>query len=174
MPQVMIDGVYTVSSLLRNQGIRHVVVGGVAVACNGYPRTTMNIDVAVGDCAFEYRDKVTFMKAGLPMKYAGIRIHYVAPTNPFEKAMLEQYLVMPAHGDLPPVLPIGPLVVMKLIAGRHKDRADVIELFKRRTVTSIEEIEKFVKVNLPSQIEVLNELITCAANERAEEGIEIP
>jgi hypothetical protein len=41
LPQVMIEGAYTVSSLLRDQGIRHVIVGAMAVACNGYLRSIM-------------------------------------------------------------------------------------------------------------------------------------
>jgi hypothetical protein len=88
--------------------------------------------------------------------------------------MLEQYLITPSTGDLPPVLPISPLVVMKLAAGRYKDRADIIELFKRRTMNSIDEIEKFVRSYLPSQIEVFLNLVACVANERANEGIKIP
>jgi hypothetical protein len=63
---------------------------------------------------------------------------------------------------------------MKLIAGRHKDRADIIELFKRRSSAAIDEIEQFVKQALPSQTNLLGELITCAANERDEEDISVP
>lgn len=173
VPQVVIDGVRAVSALLRGQGIRHIIVGGVAVSCNGYPRATADIDIAVGDCAFEYREKITYLKSGLPLKYAGVRIRYVAPTNSYEKAMLEQYLIVPASSEVP-ILPIGPLVVMKLIAGRHKDRADIIELFKRRSSAAIDEIEQFVKQALPSQTNLLGELITCAANERDEEDISVP
>ena len=47
-----------VSEMLRHSGVRHTVVGGVAVSCNGYARTTSNVDYAVEDAAFEYRNRM--------------------------------------------------------------------------------------------------------------------
>ena len=155
------------SEILRRAGIRHVLAGGVAVSCNGYSRTTNNIDWAVGKCAFEFRDQDLFLRE-LPIKCMGVPIHYVAPTNPFEQMMLEKYLVVPAPGEVP-VLQLGPLVVMKLIGRRHKDCADMIELFKRR-LPELSELRVFVKDNLPSQVEQLDNLIACAEAELAEDG----
>jgi hypothetical protein len=157
-----------VSEMLRHSGVRHVVVGGVAVSCNGYARTTSNVDYAVGPCAFEYRNKALFLRADLPVKYLGIPIHYVAPSNPFEQAMLEQYLVIPDKGQVP-ILPIKPLVVMKLISRRHKDLADLVELLKR-WVKEIEDIRAFVSENLPAQKGMFDELVACSESEMAEEG----
>jgi hypothetical protein len=157
-----------VSELLRRAGVRHVLVGGAAVSCNGYGRTTFNVDWGVGPCAFDYRDKALFLRADLPVKYLGIPIHYVSPNGPFERAMLEQYLVVPAPGQVP-VLPLGPLLVMKLIARRHKDLADVVELLKRR-INEVEHLRGFVKENLPRQAEQFDELIACAEAEMAEAG----
>jgi hypothetical protein len=157
-----------VSELLRRAGVRHVVVGGVAVSCNGYGRTTQNVDYAVGKCAFEYRGKALFLRPDLPVKYLGIPVHYVAPSDPFEAAMLEQYLTVPAPGEVP-VLPLGPLVVMKLIARRHKDLADLVELLKRR-IRETEYLRGFVKENLPAQREQFDELVACAEAEMAQDG----
>jgi hypothetical protein len=157
-----------VSELLRRAGVRHVVVGGVAVSCNGYGRITQNVDYAVGKCAFEYRDKALFLRSDLPIKYLGIPVHYVAPSDPFEMAMLEQYLTVPAPGEVP-VLPLGPLVVMKLIARRHKDMADLVELLKRR-IRETEYLRGFVAENLPRQRAMFDELVACAEAEMAEDG----
>jgi hypothetical protein len=168
VPEALRAAACEVSELLRRAGVRHVLCGGVAVSCNGYGRTTQNIDFAVGPCAFEYRDKGLFLRGDLPFRYLGIPIHYVATNNAFERAMLEQYIVVPAHGDVP-VLPIGPLTVMKLISRRHKDLADLVEMFKRRIV-DLEAVREFVSKNLPSQVTMLDELILCAENEMAEEG----
>jgi hypothetical protein len=157
-----------VSELLRRAGVKHVIVGGVAVSCNGYGRTTQNVDYAVGKCAFEYRDKALFLRPDLPIKYLGIPVHYVAPSDPFEVAMLEQYLTVPAPGEIP-VLPLGPLVVMKLIARRHKDMADLVELLKRR-IRETEYLRGFVAENLPRQRAMFDELVACAEAEMTEDG----
>ena len=157
-----------VSEMLRHSGVRHVVVGGVAVSCNGYSRTTSNVDYAVGPCAFEYRNKALYLRPDLPVKYLGIPIHYVAPTNPFERAMLERYMVIPDRGQVP-ILPVKPLIVMKLISHRHKDLADLVELLKRR-ISEIEDIRAFVGENLPAQKDTFDELVACAESEMAEEG----
>ena len=168
VPEALRAAAVEVSELLRRAGVRHVLCGGVAVSCNGYGRTTGNVDFAVRECAFDYRDKALFLRPDLPVKYLGIPVHYVLANDPFEKAMFEQYCVVPEHGDVP-VLPIGPLTVMKLIARRHKDLADLVELFKRRIV-DLEAVRKFVAENLPLGKDLLDELITCAENEMALAG----
>jgi len=157
-----------VSEMLRHSGVRHVVVGGVAVSCNGYARTTNNVDYAVEPGTFEYRNKALYLRPDLPVKYLGIPIHYITPSNPFEQAMLEQYLVIPDRGQVP-ILPIKPLVVMKLISRRHKDLADLVELLKRR-ISEVEDIRAFVGESLPAQKGLFDELVACAEAEMAEEG----
>jgi hypothetical protein len=157
-----------VSELLRSAGVRHTVVGGVAVSCNGFGRTTRNIDMGVGKCAFEFRNKGLFIRPDLPVQYLGIPIHYIAPSSAFEQAMLEQYLVVPAPGDVP-ILPIGPLVVMKLIAKRHKDLSDIVELVKRR-INEIEYLRTFVADNLPSKKDAFDALVADAENEMIDDG----
>ena len=157
------------SELLRRAGVRHVLAGGVAVSCNGYSRTTSNIDWAVGKSAFEFREQGIFLRPELPVKFAGVPVHYLAPTDPFEQMMLEQYLVIPLSGEVP-VLQFGPLTVMKLIGRRHKDCADLIELFKRR-LSELPALKAFVKSNLPSQADMLDDLIACAESELATEGL---
>ena len=157
-----------VSEMLRHSGVRHVVAGGVAVSCNGYARTTNNVDYVVEEAAFEHRNKALYLRPDLPVKYLGIPIHYVAPSNSFEQAMLEQYLVIPDREQVP-ILPIKPLIVMKLISRRHKDLADLVELLKRR-IREIEDIRAFVGENLPAQKNMFDELVACAESEMSEEG----
>lgn len=166
--QVMIDGAKTVSNILSKLGIRHSLVGGMAVSCNGYPRTTSKIDFAVGDCAFEYHDKLTSLRVGLPVKYMGVRVNYLVFSTALERSLLDQYLTVPISGEVP-VLPVGPLIVLKLLANRLKDRSDIGELLKRRSTDEIAAIVKFVADNLPSQSPLLAELIVVADNERTYE-----
>jgi hypothetical protein len=163
--QVMIDGLRAVSLILTKQGIRHSLVGGMAVACHGYPRTTDNMDFAVRECAFEYHDKITLLRAGLPVKYMGIRVNYVTFTTKIEKELLEQYLEVPSPGGIP-VMPLGPLIAMKLMANRLKDKADVCEMLKRRGLREVEAVMKWIAEGLPSHAGLMAELVAAADNER--------
>ena len=163
--QVMIDGIKTVSLILARQGIRHALVGGMAVACHGCPRTTENMDFGVRECAFEYHDKITLLRAGLPVRYMGIRVNYVSFTTKIEKELLEQYLEVPSLGTVP-ILPLGPLIAMKLMVGRFKDKADVCEMVKRRGLREVEAVMKYIAENMPSHAGLMAELIAAADNER--------
>ena len=49
----VLDAMRVASDALTALGIRHVVVGGLAVGANGYPRATKDVDFLVGDEAFE-------------------------------------------------------------------------------------------------------------------------
>ena len=162
--QVQIDGVRAVSEIFRRNGVRHCLVGGLAVACNGYPRCTDNLDFLVGECAFHSRDGILYVRPELPIKYKGIRINWVT-ANSFELPIVERYLVVPDGGQVP-IMPVEPLIVMKLIAQRHKDHADIVELLKRQPGDKIKAIEAFVLEMLPSQVRTFGELVKCAENER--------
>ena len=82
--------------------------------------------------------------------------------------MLEKYLKVPAPGHVP-VLQIGPLTVMKLIARRYKDIADLVELFKRQPTDHLRIVREFVMENLPSQVSMFDEVVACAEAERSQD-----
>ena len=71
--------------------------------------------------------------------------------------------MLPARGQVP-IMPIEPLIGMKLLSGRHKDRTDIIELVKVRS--DLSSIVEFTKTNIPALLPMLDELITCAEEER--------
>ena len=129
-----------------------------------YLRNTNNIDFLIEDNAFEVRDGVVFTRFEFPIKYRGTPVNWVT-MNDFEKKILLQYLCVPTKGEIP-IMPIEPLIVMKLIAGRHKDRTDIIELLKISPVFQIEVVESFVETNLPSQLKLFQELVLCAESEQ--------
>jgi hypothetical protein len=52
-PKVL-DAMRLASNALSALGVRHVVVGGLAVGANGNPRATRVVDFLVGDEAFEH------------------------------------------------------------------------------------------------------------------------
>ena len=43
----------TASGALTSLGVRHALAGGLAVGAYGYPRNTQDVDLLVGDEAFE-------------------------------------------------------------------------------------------------------------------------
>lgn len=162
VPQTQIDGLRTVSEVFRKNGIKHVAIGGLAVGANGYLRNTNNIDFLVDQNAFVYRDKVVYVRNDLPIKYFGTRINWISMA-PSEEPIFGKFLMVPAR-DHVPIMPIEPLIGMKLIAARHKDRTDIIELVKLRS--DLSSIVEFTTTNLFHLLPLLKELILCAENEK--------
>jgi hypothetical protein len=115
----------TASSALERAGVRHVVVGGLAVGAHGFPRATRDVDFLVGDEAFERHDGgLVTLRPGVPFQVNGVAVDFLSP-DPAE-AFLADALAAPAGSfiDAPA------LIYLKLKSPRHKDRTDVIELIK--------------------------------------------
>src|SRR5205809_2111996 len=73
-PKVL-DALKIASRALANAGVRHVVVGGLAVGAHGYPRATKDVDFLVGDEAFEqHPGGLVTMRAGIPIQVNGVAI----------------------------------------------------------------------------------------------------
>ncbi len=106
-------------------GVRHWLVGGLAVGAYGHPRATKDVDFFVGDEAFEHGGGLVTMKPGVPIQANGVVIdHLVAQDEPFLSAGL------PTPEVQLEVAPIEVLLYLKLKSPRAKDRADIIELIK--------------------------------------------
>jgi hypothetical protein len=161
VPQSFIDGAKASSDAFRKAGVRHVLVGGLAVGVNGYPRSTRDIDFMVGDEAFVFHGLIVEPKSGLPMKYSGITIDWVS-LEPDERAGLEEFLIDAIPGEVP-VMEIEPLVAMKLLAGRQKDQADIVELIKAGA--DINSITAFVEDRFPKKLTMLRNLIAKSSEE---------
>jgi hypothetical protein len=50
----VLDAWKAASAALTRAGVRHVVIGGLAVGANGHPRATKVVDFLVGDEAFHH------------------------------------------------------------------------------------------------------------------------
>lgn len=115
------------SEQLGRLGVRHWIVGGLAVAAHGYRRNTQDVDFLVGDEAFEHHaGGLITMKPGVPIQANGVVVDHLSATS------AENFLTR----DLPPagvtlkVAPIEILAYLKLKSPRSKDRTDLIELIK--------------------------------------------
>jgi hypothetical protein len=113
-----------VSRMFAAAGIRHALVGGLgANAYRARPRTTEDIDFLVGDEAFEsHRDGFVTMRVAV-VEFDGINIDQVP--LPDGLAGFEEGLARAHVSDGVPIAPVDMIVVMKLVAGRTQDLADI-------------------------------------------------
>ncbi|MGQ0733952.1 MAG: hypothetical protein ACT4QD_09880 [Acidobacteriota bacterium] len=113
-----------VSKMLAEAGIRHALVG--ALGANAYrnrPRTTEDIDFLVGDEAFE-RHASGFVTMRVPVvEFDGIDVDQVPLTEALR--VVEDGLNRAPLSDGVPIAPVETIVIMKLIAGRTQDLADI-------------------------------------------------
>ncbi len=113
-----------VSKMLAAAGVRHALVG--ALAANAYrnrPRTTEDIDFLVGDEAFE-KHPGGFVTLRVPVvEFDGIEVDQVPLTEALRA--LEDGLNDTPVSDGVPIASAETVVVLKLLAGRTQDLADV-------------------------------------------------
>lgn len=124
----VIDAMRTASDELTRLGVRHALVGGLAVGAHGYPRATKDVDFLVGDEAFEHHEGgIVTMKPGIPIQINGVLVDLLS-AQPDEGALVD--VPVARTGVDVPIAPIEALVYLKLKSPRLKDAADVIELIK--------------------------------------------
>ncbi len=113
-----------VSKLFTDAGIRHALAG--ALGANAYrnrPRTTEDIDFLVGDEAFE-RHSTGIVTMRVPVvEFDGINVDQVPLTDALR--IVEDGLARATISDGVPIAPVDTIVVMKLLAGRTQDLADI-------------------------------------------------
>lgn len=145
---------------LSRLGVRHWVVGGLAVGAHGHPRATRDVDFFVGDEAFEHHDAgLVTMKPGVPIQANGVIVdHLSAQEEPFLTERLPQ-------AEVPlEVAPIEVLLYLKLKSPRAKDHADVVELIKAGA--KVEHTRAFLQAHAP---QFLTDFERAIAEARAEE-----
>ncbi|MEO6323920.1 MAG: hypothetical protein ABIQ65_04775 [Thermoanaerobaculia bacterium] len=113
------------SEALKRVGVRHVVVGGLAVGANGYPRATKDVDFLVGEEAFEHHaGGLVTLRSGVPFQVHHVAVDFIAP-EPHEPFLAAALVAEPGS-----MIAAPPLIYMKLKSPRLKDRTDVVELVK--------------------------------------------
>lgn len=121
----VISAMRTTSRLLTELGVHHVVVGGLAVGANGYPRATKDVDFLVADDAFVTKaGGIVLLAPGIPFQVDGVPIDYLAAGS--DETHLREALDS-SFGD---ALDAPRLIYMKLKANRMRDQLDVVELIK--------------------------------------------
>jgi hypothetical protein len=148
------------SAQLTTLGVRHALVGGLAVGAYGYPRGTSDVDFLVGDEAFEqHAGGIVTMKPGLPIQVAGVAIDFLS-VQASEGHLVAAFTPGTAE---PPVAPIGPLLYLKLKSPRQKDRADVVELIKAGIDVAL--VRDYLRQNAPDLLARFDEDVSTAERE---------
>ena len=123
-PKVL-DALKLASEALIAANVRHIVVGGLAVGANGYPRATKDVDFLVGAEAFHHHASgLVTLRQEIPFQVDGVPVDLLSP-GPGED-FLEATLAAPPGT----MMEAAPLVYMKLKSPRRKDQVDVIEMIK--------------------------------------------
>lgn len=144
-----------VSRMLAEAGVRHALVG--ALGANAYrsrPRTTEDIDFLVGDEAFE-RHAAGFVTMRVPVvEFEGIDVDQVPLTEGLR--VIEDGLDRATISEGVPIAPVDTIVVMKLLAGRTQDLADIEAVIE--SGADRESLRAAVGRAAPARLEMLQRL----------------
>jgi hypothetical protein len=156
-PKVL-DACRIASQALAAAGVRHVIVGGLAVGANGYPRATKDVDFLVGDEAFErHPGGFVTMRPGVPIQVNGVAIDLLSIGDG------EEHLSRALSTTAGAVAEAAPLVYLKLKSPRQKDRVDVIELVKAGI--DIDAVRSYLAANAPATVAAFDDAVRHAAAE---------
>lgn len=157
-PKVL-DAWKAASEALARAGVRHVVIGGLAVGANGHPRATKDVDFLVGDEAFHHHaGGLVTMNPAIPIAVHGVAIDYLTPRP--DEAHLAVALAAPPGTFIDPAR----LIYLKLKASRMQDRADVVALVK--SGLDVDTCRAYLSTNVPALVAMLDDLVAKAASER--------
>ncbi len=146
------------SEALAKAGIRHVVVGGLAVGANGYPRATKDVYFLVGGEAFEHHaGGLVTLRAGVPFQVNGVAVDFLSADT--DESFLEDAL-RATPGSF---IEAPPLVYLKLKSPRLKDRADVVELIKAGI--DVDACRAYLSAHAPGYLDSFEDAVHRASTE---------
>jgi hypothetical protein len=156
-PKVL-NAMKAASGALTKLGVRHVVVGGLAVGANGNPRATKDVDFLVDDEAFEkHPGGFITMKPGVPIQVNGVAIDLLSVGEG------EEHLAAALGAPPGSSIEAPQLIYLKLKSPRQKDRVDVIELVKAGI--DIDAARHYLAANAPQLVARFDDAVAHAAAE---------
>jgi hypothetical protein len=147
--------------LLEDAGVAFRIVGGVAVIHHGYARTTEDLDVLVASGSAPRIDAKLaahgFARASpsrLRHLSTGVRVDVLVAGEPLPRGtgVYPPPDTLGASQRDPHVVDLRGLVELKLVAGRHRDVADVVELLKGLDEVRYTEVESAVSPGLRPEL----------------------
>ena len=125
----VITALREISRRLTELHVRHLVVGALAVGVYGWPRATSDVDLLLGDEAWD-RSTGGELRPRVPLPDAidGVSIDYlpIDVGGDFFNAALDH----PATSEGVPIAPAEVLVCTKLLRMAMRDQADIVEMVK--------------------------------------------
>ncbi|MBN1946592.1 MAG: hypothetical protein JW797_13035 [Bradymonadales bacterium] len=159
-PSVLVEAIETSRKLAR-LGIPHLLIGGLAVGLHGHPRATRDVDFLVGDEAFAgtfpiivYRDELVEIVRNGVIDLMGVPPHHDE---------LRDLLVVPESGEIP-VIPVHALILLKLLAGRPQDLADVRALIDAGT--PVADVRRYLGEHAPRLVSRFARLVGMSGSNR--------
>lgn len=150
------------SESLRSLGIKHALVGGLAVGAYGWPRATRDVDFLVDDSAWSKTESgVVILRAGIPVQAHGIAVDTISVRD--DERHLLAAIEAAEISERVPVAPIEALVYLKLSSPRSQDRQDVLHLV--RAGADLERVRRYLDANAPKLREKFEAIVRTAAEE---------
>lgn len=150
------------SRLLDELGIKHVLVGALAVGAHGWARATKDVDFLVDDSAWiKIETGLIVMRAGLPVEAHGVPVDTLSIRDD-ERHLLSAF-ESPIISEGVPIAPVEALIYLKLVSPRSKDRVDVLELV--RAGIDLERVRSYLRLHAPGLLDKLDEIALAAQEE---------
>ena len=111
--------------LLARLKVPHALIGGLAVGLNGFPRATKDVDYLVGSEAFEKTAPFLVYRSELKDRIEVAVVDLLAVPEAFP--CLADQLAVVEVGEVHVIAPEA-LILMKLVANRPQDLADIARL----------------------------------------------
>ena len=158
----ILDAMRVASAHLRKAGIRHALIGGLAIGAHGYPRATKDVDFLVGDEAFQFHGGgIVTINPQFPISVGGVVVDPVS-IQAGEEYLNQAIRAADISGGIP-VIPVEVLIYLKLKTPRKKDEADIIELVK--IGLPVEKTRAYLGRHAPDLIAKLDRLLSEAEAE---------
>lgn len=162
VPEKVLYAMRKAHEMLSKLGVRHALVGGLAVGAHGYPRNTKDVDFIVGEEAFNHHEGgIVTTREGVPLKIGRVAVDPISISE--DEKHLAAALDTPLIVDGMPVAPVEALVYMKLKSPRLKDAADVVELL--RTGIEAKAILRYLETNAPGLLSKFDDLVKKAGEQ---------
>ncbi len=154
------------SERLTQLGIRHALVGGLAVGAHGYPRATKDVDWLVGNEAFQLHEGGgVSMAPGVPIQFEGVAVDQLS-IGDREQHLIEALQRAKVSNGIP-VAPMEALVYLKIKSPRRKDAVDIVEFLRVRHL-EIDAVRNYVRTHAPNLLPKLEALVEDATGEEEE------
>ncbi len=151
--QVLVDAI-DASRRLAELGVPHALIGGLAVGLHAQPRATKDVDFLVGDEAFEQTEPLLVYRREL-RELVRVGVIDLMPL-PAGHAEMSAQLAIPSGDEIPVIGPEG-LILLKLLANRPQDRADISALIGHGV--SVGAVTAYLRQHAPGLVPLFAEIV---------------